>query len=101
MPKTKGKRKNFRLKKAIYEILYEETKGANWDIGLTTKQIYARVMESNAKKWLNGSSQLGQILLRMSGVTSVNQTVYSSTNSYNGAVWRLQYPEEYLEWLEE
>ena len=89
------KRKNIRLKKAIYAILDD-----NYD-GLSARQIYNHVMDSNAKKFLNSSSQLGQILLRMPGVTYEESTVYSNHNSYSGAIWRLQYPEEFLDWLED
>lgn len=95
MPKGKQKRKNIRLKKAIYKCLEE-----HYD-GLTTKQIYAFVMDSPAKKFVNGSSQIGQILLRMPGITHEEQTVYSTQNSYSGAIWRLQYPEDMLDWLED
>ena len=94
-PQHKKKKKNIRLKKVIYSILDE-----NYD-GLSSRQIYNLVMDSNAKKFLNSSSQLGQILLRMAGVTYEERTVFSSQNSYSGAVWRLQYPEEFLDWLED
>jgi hypothetical protein len=58
-------------------------------------------MDSNAKKFLNSGSQLGQILKRMPGVTYEEHTVYSGHNSYSGAIWKLQYPEEFLDWLED
>ena len=85
-----------RIKKDIYDILTE------FPEGLTSLRIHEELQNKDASKNFIGSvRQLGQILRGVVGVVKTDGIEYAADGqSYRCKKWVLQYPEEFLEWLE-
>jgi len=90
---TKKGKRALRVKKQIYCILQ-----SNPD-GLSTNQIYTYLQDGPAKRFINGATQIGQILKTMKGIHQDVTTEVGTLRKYKTALWTLRYPEEFLEWL--
>ena len=90
---TKKGKRAIRIKKQVYIILDQNPEG------LSTNQIYAFMQDGPARRFINGSTQLGQILKGMKGLYQESTTEVGTLRKYKTALWTLRYPEEFLEWL--
>lgn len=90
---TKKGKRGIRIKKQVYIILERNPEG------LSTNQIYTFLQDGPARRYINGATQLGQILKTMKGLHQATTTEVGTLRKYKTALWTLRYPEEFLEWL--
>lgn len=93
---TKSGKRGVRLKRAMYSILEE------WPEGISSSQMMYEIKQTNCKKFVSSTSQIGQTLCRMPGVVKEKGHAFNSDGSKRSSfIYILKYPEEFLEWIDD
>lgn len=93
---TQSGKRGVRLKRAMYNILEE------WPEGISSSQMMYELKQTNVKKFVSSTSQIGQTLCRMPGVVKEMGHAFNADGSKRGTfIYILKYPEEFLEWIDD
>lgn len=92
--KTKSGKRAVRIKCEIYRILYNATEPKS------SRMIYTDLLDTPAKKFVNSSGQIGQLMKRLKWVSCETGIGYGVADTYACKMWSLAQPEEAMEWLD-